>query len=388
MPSSVAANEAQGEKLELHEINSKLHTIDRTYASMKGPTDTQHFQFDAGSEPELIWLKSAQVAIVDTQGEPMSSEFLCHSNLYFSEYRRHFELMDRSTTANQRFIDINQGLLELRLPDGFGIPMMSNETLNFHSMVFNIDSKPETFDVRVKTNFEYLRDSERTGSIKALAQRSISILVPAADPDAHAHVQGCGHDLTDSTSEHEGHTEHAGNTKKEHQGHEGHQGHEELNVPANPQKRARESADGVNRTVHWIVPPGRHEYRFQPKRGLRIPYPETTVHLLTGHMHAYGESIELRDVTTGEALFRANAKAFDSATGIEHMTHYSSEGGFPVHQDHQYELIATYNNTTSQGVDAMAVLYLYYLDKKLDEQAIDAIRGRQQGVAVSSRHAP
>ena len=333
---------------------------------MKGPFDTQHFQLvegddgdegDGGSEPELIWLRSARVDIVDGRGEPISSEYLCHSNLYFSDYRQHHEIFDRHVTPNQRFIDINQGLLALRLPDGFGIPMMSNENLKFHAMVFNLNARPEPFDLRVKTTFEYLRDRERTGSIKPLAQRSIPMWIGVTNPDAHAHTHPGGHGTTDS--HHEG---------------------ERLSAPANPTHRgSRTRADGVRETLHWIVPPGRHEYRFRPERGLRIPYPETSIHLLTGHMHAYGESIELRDLTTGKALFRVDAKGFDEAAGIEHMTHYSSEEGFPVYLDHEYELVATYNNTTAHEIDAMAVLYLYYLDGKLDERTIEAVRNRHRG---------
>ena len=80
-PVSSAADEGLAEKLHRREIISKVHTIDRVYPSMKGPSDTQHFQLDDGSEPELIWLRSARVDVVDGQGEPMSSEYLCHSNL-------------------------------------------------------------------------------------------------------------------------------------------------------------------------------------------------------------------------------------------------------------------------------------------------------------------
>ena len=365
---SSAANEGHAEKLHSHEITSKVHTIDRIYPSMKGPFDIQHFQLDEGSEPELIWLRSARVDVVDGRGEAMSSEYLCHSNLYFSDYRQHHEIFDRHVTPNQRFIDINQGLLALRLPDGFGIPMMSNENLKFHAMVFNLNARPEPFDLRVKTTFEYLRDRDRTGSIKPLAQRSIPMWIEVANPDAHAHHHRGGRGTADSSS---------GDSKLAEEGpHEG----EQLSAPANPtHKGSRTRADGVRETLHWIVPPGRHEYRFRPEPGLRIPYPETSIHLLTGHMHAYGESIELRDLTTGKALFRVDTKGFDEAAGIEHMTHYSSEEGFAVYREHEYELIATYNNTTSHEITAMAVLYFYYLDQKLDERTIEAVRSRHRG---------
>jgi hypothetical protein len=388
--SAAADGGGPGEPLQRREIISKVHTIDRIYPSMKGPSDTQYFQLGEGSEPELVWLKSTRLDIVDEQGEPMSSEYLCHSNLYFSDYRRHFEIFDRSVTANQRFIDINQGLLELRLPDGFGVPMMSNEPLKFHSMVLNVDAKPEPFDVRVKTTFEYVPDKERKRPIKALAQRSIAVLVPIADPATHALHHDSTHGTAESCSgepahsaEGESESQQRGSAANSHKG------------PSHNPSHNHDHAKKASRTVHWIVPPGRHVYRFRPKPGLRIPYPETTLHVLTGHMHAYGESIELRDVTDGKTLFRADAEPFDDATGIEHMTHYASEEGLPVYQDHQYELIATYDNTTGHDVDAMAVLYFYYFDRKfdrdrksdrdghLDGKRGEAMPGRQRGVAVN-----
>ena len=83
---SSATSEGLAEKLHRREIISKVHTIDRVYPSMQGPSDTQHFQLQDGSEPELIWLRSARIDVVDGRGEPISSEYLCHSNLYFSDY--------------------------------------------------------------------------------------------------------------------------------------------------------------------------------------------------------------------------------------------------------------------------------------------------------------
>jgi hypothetical protein len=362
--SAVAApviRQSDDEKLRTREIVSKVHTIDRVYPSMKGPSDTQYFRLADTAEPELVWLKSARVEIVDSLGVAQSSKYLCHSNLYFSDYRLHHKIFGRTVTPNQRFVDINQGLLEVRLPDGFGIPLMSNESLHFHSMVLNLEAKPEPLDLQVKTTFHYLRDSEKTGPIKALAHRSIPMWVRVAASDAHAHHRRAGRQgTTDAAKDDEGPGDSA-----ERECLEG----GEVCAPAN-EHGFRTRADGVRESVHWVVPPGRHEYRFRPPKGLKIPYPETNVHLVTGHMHAYGEFIELRDLTAGETLFRTEAEGFDDAIGIEHMSHYSSPKGVPVHQKHEYEIVAMYNNTTSHPIDAMAVLYLYYLDKRFDERAI------------------
>jgi len=43
--------------------------------------------------------------------------------------------------------------------------------------------------------------------------------------------------------------------------------------------------------------------------------------------------------------------------------HYSSSQGIQLVKDHQYELTTTYNNKTNKKVDAMGLLYMYYVDE-------------------------
>jgi len=363
-PDALKKTKSHSDRFHSFEILSKMHTVDRVYPSMKGPSDTQFFKLEDVTKPELLWLKSVKVDILDKQGESQSSEYLCHSNLYFSDYQRHHKIFGRSITPNQRFIDINQGLLTVLLPDGFGIPIMSGEQLKFHSMVMNLQEKPEPFDLQLKTTFEYVRNSERVGPMKALAQRAIPMWIPVAAVDAHAHHHASPEESSEGSMD-EGMT----NEKYQADGEDG------LSAPANPTPRGyRTRPDGVSETRHWMVPPGRHSFSYRPDKGLKMPFPKASIHVLTGHMHAYGESIELRDLTTGESLFVNRAKGFDDAIGIEFMTHYSSQDGFLVHRDHKYEILATYNNTSSSDIDAMAVIYLYYLDERFDEQAIGSLK--------------
>ncbi len=45
------------------------------------------------------------------------------------------------------------------------------------------------------------------------------------------------------------------------------------------------------------------------------------------------------------------------------MGEFQSDTGMVITPTHQYELRAEYNNTTSSASDAMAILYLYLLEK-------------------------
>ena len=55
------------------------------------------------------------------------------------------------------------------------------------------------------------------------------------------------------------------------------------------------------------------------------------------------ESLELRDLTTGETVFKSRARGPLMQIGLEHVEHYSSESGIQVFKDHQYELVSVYD---------------------------------------------
>ena len=44
---------------------------------------------------------------------------------------------------------------------------------------------------------------------------------------------------------------------------------------------------------------------------------------------------------------------------------FKSTGGVRMFRDHRYELTAEYHNTSGVDSDAMAILYLYFLEKDL-----------------------
>ena len=110
-----------------------------------------------------------------------------------------------------------------------------------------------------------------------------------------------------------------------------------------------------------MVPPGRHVYKTlaTPHLALRA---HTKVHAVASHLHPYAESLALRDLTTGKTVFEAFTKNYANSVGLKHVDSYSDPKGFEMRADHEYEVVVTYNNTTQEKQDAMAVLYLYLAD--------------------------
>ena len=82
------------------------------------------------------------------------------------------------------------------------------------------------------------------------------------------------------------------------------------------------------------------------------------------HAHSHSTSLELQDITAGERVFLSRHRNHADRVGIEWLDYYSSEEGIAVYADHDYQLISTYTNPTESDADAMAVMFLYYLDRK------------------------
>jgi hypothetical protein len=109
-------------------------------------------------------------------------------------------------------------------------------------------------------------------------------------------------------------------------------------------------------TGHWLVPPGRQEVRTPV--GSIVPY-DTTIHYMLMHLHPYAESMELRDLTTGQSIWKGKAQTDSRSPRLLKTDSYSSRKGFPMYRHHAYELVSVYNNTTHDPVDAMASLWMY-----------------------------
>jgi len=114
-------------------------------------------------------------------------------------------------------------------------------------------------------------------------------------------------------------------------------------------------------TAHWVVEPGREVTRTLVTEFLNLDF-DTRAHYIAVHLHPFAESLELLDRTTGEVVYRSEPVAAEGRIGVERIPFYASAVGRPMYKDHEYELVAVYNNTSSEPVDSMAVMYLYMTD--------------------------
>lgn len=337
------------------QILSPIYTIDRKYRSEEGPGTTQKVSLWESSPPELLWITGIRAEMVSPDGAtPTLPEFMCHVSLNFEDLEKHRTNFGWGNQGIARILSLSQGQLAASFPPGFGIPLLSDESLTLTTRVLNHNRKDDHFQVRHLVTIDFVRDGDLRDPIKALRSVPGHVLAPlkaseSATPGAtHRHAEDGDGDLA--------------------------------GVPA-PTAIAgtfRESS-GREFIGHWVVKPGREVRKKNVTERLQIPF-DTTLHYAAVHLHPFAESLELRDLTAGRSLIKCLARSLPKGIGLEHVDSFSSEEGMPIYKDHQYELVSVYNNTSSVDQDSMAVMFLFLLDQQFHRPSA--------GSAASARPAP
>lgn len=318
------------------DIYSDVFTIDRKYRSMMGPTAIVEGALGDANPPELLWVTGYRAVMVDATGDqPMPQDFMCHANLNL-DIEAHRERFGWQKNASRRLFTLSQGQSEVRFPPGFAIPIASNEVISVEMQVLNLVHEGAPIQVRHKVTVEYVRDADLTFEMKPLFMKAATGLVSLGDTQAHyqvehsdpAHGEGC---LMGESA--------AGKPKTD--------------------------RFGRQFSGHWIVKPGREENHTLVTESMKVPF-DTTVHYVAAHVHPFAESLSLRDLTTGETLFTSHAHNFTDRIGLREVEYYSSVEGFTLHDDHEYEVVSIYDNTSGVDQDSMAVLFIYALDREYE----------------------
>jgi hypothetical protein len=335
------------------ELVSDPFLVDRIYRSMLGPVFARQEPIESASEPELLWITGYAMSVVGADGRsPHSMEFECHSNLGWPR-----EVPEGFRRPVQRAFTLTQGQTDVRLPPGFGLPVLSSERIGAFSQVLNLSQPKGSRTVRHRLQIRYLRDRELPEPPKPLVVTHAFVMASLEGEPAVFNVADPSAELAGATCQ----------------------------AGALPPGVKGVYVDKLERRFagHWVVPPGRHEYRTLVTDQLQIPY-DTTVHFIGVHVHPYSRSVELRDLTTGESVWKGVQQTSEGRVGLDWIDYFSSEAGFPIYKDHQYELISVYENPGSERSDAMASLFLYYLDHEFDRGAVAARlrQGPEQGPAA------
>lgn len=315
---------------ESFEFLSETYTVDKLYRSMMGPSSKKLVTLLPKEEPrELLWVTGFDAVMVGADGEtPMPQEFMCHSN--FSVQRT------GPQKAYVRLFTLSQGQLSVRFPAGFGIPVMSDEVYSVETQVLNLNYPEGTREVRHSVEVDYVRDRNVERPYKPLFVTHGYVLVTLEEEPVTFGVENPDALLAEACC---------------------------LPGDAASTDSLKRDEAGNRFSGHFVVPVGRHEYRTLVTEQMGLKY-DTAMHQAAIHLHPFAESLELYDMTADRSVYKSQARGFDDKIGLEHVDEYSSEEGLPLFRDHQYQLIAVYDNTSGEPQDSMAVMlmYLHYRD--------------------------
>ena len=348
LESTPQANDAQLPTIHQRVVLSRVFHIDRKYRSMMGPTAMGPFKIDPSTR-ELLWITGFRSRVVGLDGRaPADQELLCHTNLMYTPDERAERLGLKQLARHRRLFTTSQGQLSVDLPPGFGIPVLSDATLGLNTQALNHNIENADIKVRHEMLIEFVRDAEVRGHMEPLF---LGFGLSMALVDGDSGVYGVGDPTPEQIAASCELGEHAPGATK-------------LSM----------NADSFGRTFtqHWVVPPGREVRRTLITRSLALPF-DTTVHFIGVHLHPFAESLEMRDLTTGETVYRSTARQPETGIGLASVDSFASIEGVPLYKDHEYEMVSVYNNTTSEDQDAMGTFFLYLRDHETKDR-LDTLR--------------
>ena len=166
-------------------LSSPFH-IDRIYKSMEGPSAEARFRLGSGAT-ELLWITGYRTEVADEAGRPSEAlaEFMCHNNVDFDAalHSRRFGL-ERPVNFGRVFT-VSQGVFEIDLPDGFGIPVFSDEELTVYTMVLNHNREDAEVTVRHRITIDYVRDADARGRLRPLYPTFAPVMALVAGDDGY-----------------------------------------------------------------------------------------------------------------------------------------------------------------------------------------------------------
>lgn len=348
---------------------SQPYRLDRIYKSMVGPRSNQPGVRLVEDLPpdQTVFLTGVRSDVVEARSlAPLSNEFFCHANLTLNPETinpdQHNAAFSPATHSDWRFFTLVPGRMEIRLPDGFGIPVKADTRFDYYTMALNQNPGEPDRLVKMKTVLRYRTAAPGGGSIRPLFRRGLYVYQQhsaeksASTSDGQAmdvnHGEQCGEnckfDARGATP-----SVFLSLTGTELDRHPG-----ASCCVENVSKDGILKQFGAENTVHWMVPPGRHQYRTEVTKQLDLPR-DTCAHYVTGHLHPFGQWMRLIDMETGKVVFEITAEHFADRLGVKKMSEIVSPEGIRLEKGRRYELVTEYNNTQDQPIDAMAIVYAY-----------------------------
>jgi hypothetical protein len=319
-------------------VTPRFH-IDKIYTSMMGPSSSQKFSLIENEPRQLLWITAYKSRVLDANNPKTElKDFMCHSNLNI-DIKSHRTLFGWRQYPSERFFTLSEGRETINFPKGFGIPVYSDEVFKLDSQALNHNIENLNVQVKIENVITFVRNKNLKTPMNPLVMSAANGLALLKGKDGYYGVLNGDH------------SKHGTGSSK--------------GVNAHNAK-VRKDIFGREFTGHWEVPPGRHTYKTLVTRWMNLPY-DTSAHFISAHVHPFAESLELRDLKTGNIIFKTKIENQKNKIGLALVPTLSSEEGKPLYKDREYELISVYNNTSQKPITVMAVMFLYLFDKEFDK---------------------
>jgi cyclophilin family peptidyl-prolyl cis-trans isomerase len=309
--------------------------------------------------PKLFWLKGLKLEVLDENGQVQpTAEFICHFNLDVDINQRNRIFTEGEWCNTSRVVTITQGQTELSFPDGFAVPVASDENWRFVFQAAN-RTTDEHRRIRQRLTVYLLPDTALVEPITAL-----NWYVPYVNVVVDKNTQ----EITDE---------------------------EKLECPlcygtsrgVNAPNSTSDSVDsdlfGRKITGHWVVPPGEHTWT-SLVRDPGFSEKPRLVHAVWSHVHPCCTSISLVKISDKDrqALIVANSRSTtDHGLQIQNIDYISAKEGIAFPAGYRYEIDIKYKNTTGQSLDSMATMGIFYEDNDFarPKWSYDKVIGQQDG---------
>jgi hypothetical protein len=324
-------------------VFSNTYHIKKIYPSMEGPQSSHKFSLIEKEPRQLLWITGYESQTVEAQdsSKPIG-DFMCHSNLNIN-MKTHRRLFNWKKYPSTRLFTLSEGVERIQFPNGFGVPVYSDELFRLDAQALNHNIQSPDLKVKLKNTISFVRDADLKQPMQPLFMAAANGLVLLSGRDGYYGIS---------------------------KGHPEKHGHGAVKGVKARSAGIRKDNFGRKFSGHWVVRPGRHTYKTLVTRWMNIPY-DAKAHYITAHVHPFAESIALRDLKTNEILFETKIENKIKEIGLTHVPVFSSVEGIPIKKDREYELISVYNNTSNKNITVMAVMFLYLEDKEFDRSKLD-----------------
>lgn len=290
----------------------------------------------------LYWFRGAEVNVdvIDARGRTVpGTGYLCHASILI-DCDRHNREFPEATPPYREFFSLSQGMNNAMLPDGFGVPVASDEKLTFNLRTVNrIQNKP----VRIRLRFtSYLAIDDKAHPVTALSWCRPGAAVVLSGTAAKNKEEEHGHCSSDFCRS------------------------EGQDAPNDTTNSVVKNEQGQKIAYHWVLPPGVHGYS-SPIDLWRLTS-GGPIRAVMPHVHPFCEQVQLIERRSGykpKILFTVHCRTdLNPYIRIEHLDYLAIPQGVPLHRNASYGYEAVFNNTSGVNQDAMVVPIIFFSDLK------------------------